>query len=374
MDSIAIYLVIRGCRGPHLCEAAGFEATSRCWLADLRATAPSRFITRTVNQMVNHTKPLIAVIGASGHQGGGVVRALQASGKFRVRALTRDPVKHKGLADEVAAADLNRPETLQAAFEGAHGVFAVTNFWEPGGGRRDRSRHCGDRCRQTRWRRALRLVDAFERPEDQRRQIRRPALHRQGDGGRSGGGLRGLATTASSSLLPSTRTSWAREAPRSNGMGPWAGHCRSGRRPRSTWAISSELGRVVAGAFLNPELAGRGQYLPHVGQVLSYGDIVATLNKQGHALTFTSVPRDVFANFFPGAAELAQMFGYIDEFGYLGRSMGDADCAGERRFLRQRQLTSRLGRVPTCPRKSSLNGPEQAPGRDGLPCPSQATP
>lgn len=28
---------------------------------------------------------------------------------------------------------MNRPETLDSALEGAHGVFAVTNFWEPGG-------------------------------------------------------------------------------------------------------------------------------------------------------------------------------------------------------------------------------------------------
>jgi uncharacterized protein YbjT (DUF2867 family) len=78
-------------------------------------------------------KKLIAVIGATGHQGGGVVRALQASGQFRVRALTRNPDRQRGLADEVAAADLNRPETLGAAFEGAHGVLAVPNFWEKGG-------------------------------------------------------------------------------------------------------------------------------------------------------------------------------------------------------------------------------------------------
>src|SRR5918999_346738 len=38
-----------------------------------------------------------------------------------------------GIADEVVEADLNRPETLAAALDGAHGVFAVTNFWEPGG-------------------------------------------------------------------------------------------------------------------------------------------------------------------------------------------------------------------------------------------------
>src|SRR5712675_1254669 len=80
----------------------------------------------------NNEKKLIAVIGATGQQGGGVVRALQASSQFRVRALTRNPGKHRELADEVVKADLDRPETLKAAFEGAHGVFLVTNFGEEG--------------------------------------------------------------------------------------------------------------------------------------------------------------------------------------------------------------------------------------------------
>src|SRR5438309_3730132 len=75
---------------------------------------------------------LIAVVGATGQQGGGVLRALKARGDFKVRALTRHPAKHRGLADEVVKADLNRPETLKTAFEGAHGVFLVTNFWEEG--------------------------------------------------------------------------------------------------------------------------------------------------------------------------------------------------------------------------------------------------
>ncbi len=81
---------------------------------------------------MSNTKKLIAVVGATGHQGGAVVRALQASGQFKVRALTRNPAKHPQLADEVVLADLNRPETLKAAFAGAHGVFLVTNAWEPG--------------------------------------------------------------------------------------------------------------------------------------------------------------------------------------------------------------------------------------------------
>src|SRR6202046_3689010 len=77
-------------------------------------------------------RKLIAVIGATGQQGGGVVLALQASGQFKVRALSRTPGEHRELADEVALADLDRPETLKAAFAGAHGVFLVTNNWQQG--------------------------------------------------------------------------------------------------------------------------------------------------------------------------------------------------------------------------------------------------
>src|SRR6267143_2943768 len=77
--------------------------------------------------MLSNSKKLIAVIGATGHQGGAVLRALQAGGQFQVRALSRNPVKHRDLADEVVEADLNRPDTLQPAFAGAHGAFLVTS-------------------------------------------------------------------------------------------------------------------------------------------------------------------------------------------------------------------------------------------------------
>src|SRR6476620_9774551 len=83
-------------------------------------------------EVLSNDKKLIAVIGATGQQGGGVVRALQAGGQFKVRALTRNPDKHRELAEEVVEADLNKPETLKAALEGAHGVFLVTNFREAG--------------------------------------------------------------------------------------------------------------------------------------------------------------------------------------------------------------------------------------------------
>src|SRR6266404_825729 len=82
--------------------------------------------------MKGSNKKLIAVIGGTGQQGGAVVSALQAGNQFKVRALTRNPRRHRELAEEVVEADLNRPETLKAAFAGAHGVFLVTNFREQG--------------------------------------------------------------------------------------------------------------------------------------------------------------------------------------------------------------------------------------------------
>ena len=85
----------------------------------------------------------------------------------------------------------------------------------------------------------------------------------------------------------------------------------------------TELGKIVGGAFANPEPAGGGQYLPLVGDLLSFNGIVATLNEQGRAYTFQQVPREVFATFFPGAGELTEMFGYFEKHTYLGGKFDD---------------------------------------------------
>lgn len=82
-------------------------------------------------------KKIIAVVGATGMQGGGLVRAIAGDqgGAFAARALTRkaDSDKAKalgGLGAEVVAADLDDVESLKRAFAGAYGAFCVTNFWE----------------------------------------------------------------------------------------------------------------------------------------------------------------------------------------------------------------------------------------------------
>jgi len=80
---------------------------------------------------------ILAVVGATGAQGGGLVRAIlnDPQGGFAVRALTRNAGSDKARelarhGAEVVAADVDDPESLKRAFAGAHGAYCVTFFWE----------------------------------------------------------------------------------------------------------------------------------------------------------------------------------------------------------------------------------------------------
>ena len=82
-------------------------------------------------------KKIIAVVGATGAQGGGLVRAILAdkSGSFVARAITRSVNSDKAkalsaLGVEVVAGDADDEKSMVKAFSGAYGVFCVTNFWE----------------------------------------------------------------------------------------------------------------------------------------------------------------------------------------------------------------------------------------------------
>ncbi len=79
--------------------------------------------------MPKNTKKLILVTGATGHQGGAVLKQLQKKG-FPVRILTRDPTKPEarklvGSGTEISKGDLNDQATLTRALDGVHGVFSV---------------------------------------------------------------------------------------------------------------------------------------------------------------------------------------------------------------------------------------------------------
>ena len=75
--------------------------------------------------------------------------------------------------------------------------------------------------------------------------------------------------------------------------------------------------------FLHADKAGNGEYLPLVGDFLSFNEIVETLNRQGHEFSFKQVPKKLFATLFPGAADIAEMFGYFQAHTYLGSDSSD---------------------------------------------------
>jgi len=279
-------------------------------------------------------KPLIAVFGASGQQGGSVVRALKAAGKFRVRALTRNPDKYRGLGDEVVAADLDRPDTPKAALRGAHGVFLVTNNWEEG---TDEIKQVAAAVRAAEEARVRHFIwstlpnvesisgGKFNVPHFTGKAKSDRIVEEAGFVNHTFviapfyyGNLVGV-------LAPK------KQADESVG---WALPIDPKVRGIHMGDIR-DLGEIVAGAFAHPNLAGHGEHLPLVGDFMSFNDIIDTLNRQGHKFSFKQVPWKEFAALFPGAPEVGETFRYFEAHTYLGSDSGEQIALANRIAGRQ---------------------------------------
>src|SRR6202521_3189690 len=306
--------------------------------------------------MSPNDRKLIAVIGATGQQGGGVVRALQASGEFKVRALTRNPDKHRQLADEVVKADLDRPETLEAAFKGAYGVFLVTNAGEKG---TDELKQATAAVRAAKdagvkhfvWS-TLPNVEAisggkFNVPHFTGKAKIDRIVKEAGFPHHTFVIAPGYYQNFVGSLAPQKQA---------DGSVGWALPLDPDVRCLHMGDIR-ELGNIVAGAFAHPDEAGNGEYLPLVGDFMSFNEIAETLNRQGHKFSYTQVPKESFAGSFPGATEIAETFSYWEAHTYLGSDSSD-----------QIALANKLaGREPT--RFSTWvreNFPKQLNATDGV--------
>src|SRR6266436_3965002 len=272
--------------------------------------------------MSSTNKKLVAVIGATGQQGGGVVRALQAREGFKVRALTRDPDRHRELADEVVEADLNRPEILKAAFEEAHGVFLVTNFREAG---IDELKQATAAVRAAKEAGVQHFVwstlpnvevisgGKFDVPHFTGKARIDRIVKEAGFPHHTFVIAPGYYQNFVGFLAPQKQA---------DGSVGWALPLDPDVRCLHMGDIR-ELGNIVAGAFAHPDEAGHGEYLPLVGDFLSFNEIVETLNRQGHNFSYKQIPKETFAALFPGAAELAEMFGYWEAHTYLGSDSSD---------------------------------------------------
>ena len=271
-------------------------------------------------------RPLIAVLGATGAQGGAVVRALIDGGAFRARALTRNPAGYTGPADEVAAADLNDPSSLETAFSGAYGVFAVSNFTDSGQDEISQGRAAVDAAvtagvRHFVW---STLPDVGVISDDEFDVPHFTNKAKVDDLVRDAGFdsftfveapfyFENLLGFLAPQPLPDGRSGWVLPIPAD--------------APVVHAGSIADLGGVVAGAFEHPEIVGAGAYLSSAAVLTSFDELAAILNAQGHAIATVEVPAEVYATFFPGAGEFAQMMLYWLKHTYLGPTGDEAIAA-----------------------------------------------
>jgi uncharacterized protein YbjT (DUF2867 family) len=239
---------------------------------------------------------------------------------------------------------LNRPETLKAAFKGAYGAFLVTNFWEKG----------ADELKQaTAAVRAAKDADVkyfvwSTLPDVEA--ISGGKLHVPHFTGKARidrivreAGFENYTFVIAPMYYQGLVGALAPQKQADGSLG-WALPIDPAVRGVHMGDIS-ELGEIVAGAFAHPEQAGHGEYLPLVGDFMSFNEIIDTLNRQGHEFSFKQVPSEVFANLFPGAAEIAATFRYFQAHTYLGSNSHDQIALANKIAGRQPTKFSTWARV-----------------------------
>ena len=294
--------------------------------------------------MLSNDKKLIAVIGATGQQGGGVVRALQARGQFKVRALTRNPDKHRELAEEVVEADLNRPKTLAAAFKGAYGVFLVTTSSLEGTDERKQGTAAVKAASDAGVKHVVwSTLPDVEAISGSRFHVPHFTNKAKVDRIVTEAGFANHTFVIAPFFYQNLAGAIAPQQQADGSMG-WALPLDPSVRCIHMGDIR-ELGTIVAGAFAHTDQAGHGEYLPLVGDFMSFDEIVDALNRQGHNFSFTRVPADAFATLFPGAAEITAMFSYFQAHTYLGSDSRDRIALANKIAGRQPSKFSTWARV-----------------------------
>jgi uncharacterized protein YbjT (DUF2867 family) len=276
-------------------------------------------------------RKIIAVVGATGAQGGGLVRSVleEHGGDFGVRALTRDPgsARAQALAKagaEVVRADVDDAASLERAFRGCHGAFCVTFFWDHFSPEKEKA-EAAAMARAAKDAGVPHVI--WSTLEDTRRLVpltdnRMPTL--QGRYKVPHFDAKGEADEIFRSLaVPTTflRTSFYWDNLIHFGMGPKKGP--DGRlafvlpmADKKLPGIAAEdIGRCAHGVFRRGgELVGRTVGV--AGEHLTGEQMAAELSKALHReVAYQYVPPEVYRTFgFPGADDLANMFQYKRDF------------------------------------------------------------
>ena len=258
----------------------------------------------------------IAVIGATGSQGKGVVNALVKEGSFKVRAISRNPDNYSGKADEVVKADLTDLSALTEAFKGSHGVFVVTNFWEG-----------ADEIAQGK----TAIQAAKDAGVNHFIWSTLPDVEKISNGKFDVPHFTGKAkvdvlvkeagfenyTFVQPPFYFQNLTGQMGAQTQPDGSTGWTLPIDPAVKGIHMSDIN-DLGKVVTGAFLNPDKVGKGTYLSLATEFNSFNDILNTFKSNGKDYSFNQVTVEVFSSFFEGAGEIAQMLAYFEAHTYMG--------------------------------------------------------
>ncbi|MCH7232697.1 NmrA/HSCARG family protein [Glycomyces sp. L485] len=290
-------------------------------------------------------KRIIAVVGATGAQGGGLARAILAEpeGEYAVRALTRHPDSDaarelEDLGAEVVRADLDDESSVAGAFDGAFGAFLVTNYWDHGDPGRERAQ-AGAMARAAKVAGVRHAI--WSTLDDTRDRVpldddRMPTLHEvykvphfdvKGESDE-------LFTEAE---VPTTflRTTFYWE----NLLGAMSPQRRDGDlvvslpmgRSKLAGIAVDDIGRIAFGVFKGGE-RHIGETIAVAGEHLTGDEIAAAFSKLlGEKVVYEPMPFDAMRSAgFPGADDMANMFQYYTEFD--DEFTGDRDLDSVRRL------------------------------------------
>lgn len=292
-------------------------------------------------------KKIITVVGATGAQGGGLARAILADGEFQVRAVTRKPDgdQAKALASagaEVVRAELDDVESLRRAFEGAHGAFCVTNYWEHMSPEKEiaQAKNLADASRA-----ATVSHVVWSTLEDTRERVplnddRMPTLHGKYK-------VPHFDTKgASDSFFDPARTTWLRTSfywenliyfgmgPKADDKGQLGFVLPMGTKKLPGIAVE-DIGKCALGVFKRGS-SMIGKHIGIAGEHLTGAEMAKALSQAlERPVEHVDVPAAVYRTFgFPGADDLGNMFQYKAEF--------EAEYCGSRPLAESRALNPAL--------------------------------
>jgi len=275
-------------------------------------------------------KKIIAVLGSTGSQGGSLCRAILAdsAGGFACRAVTRDTGKDKAKAlatagAQVVKADLDDIESLKKAFAGAHGVYAVTNFWEHFSGAKEKAqaKNVADAAKAAGVKHViwstLEDIRQFMKPDDKRMPMlqqtyRVPHFDAKAE---ANAFFKGLPTTFLVTSYYWDNLYMFGHAPKKGADGQLAWAFPMGTAKMAGIA-AEDIGKAAYGIFkAGNEFVGKTVGI--LGEALTIEQMGKTLSKVMGVgpIKYNAVEADVYRGFgFPGADELGNMFQAYRDF------------------------------------------------------------